>query len=149
MRRISVGVLVGLALGLAGAPVASARHRASGVTINLRHTRVGTILVNGRGFTLYAFTPDTRNHDACAGIRECLALWPAVTTRGPIHAGRGVKRRLLGTIRLRNGVRQVTYAGRPLYTFIQDRRAGEVDHVNIFQFGGYWPAVDASGNEVT
>jgi predicted lipoprotein with Yx(FWY)xxD motif len=147
VRRISIAVLVGLVLGLAAVPAAGARTRASGATINLRHTRLGSILFNGRGFVLYAFTPDTRNHDACAAIRECLALWPPVTTRGPIHAGRGVKRRLLGTIRLRDGRHQVTYAGRPLYTYVPDRR-GQISHVNIFQFGGYWPAVDSAGNEV-
>jgi predicted lipoprotein with Yx(FWY)xxD motif len=145
VKRISIGVLVGLTLALAAVPAASAR--ASGATINLRHTRFGSILFNGRGFVLYAFTPDTRNHDACAAIRQCLNLWPPVTARGPIHTGRGVKRRLLGTIRLRGGRHQVTYAGRPLYTYVPDRR-GAVNHVNIFQFGGYWPAVDANGNEV-
>jgi predicted lipoprotein with Yx(FWY)xxD motif len=148
VKRISMGVLIGLVVALAAVPAASAAQRKTGATINLRHTRLGTILFNGRGFVLYDFTLDTRNHDACAGIRQCLALWPPVTTRGPVHAGRGVNRRLLGTIRLRDGRHQVTYAGRPLYTYVPDRR-GQINHVNIFQFGGYWPAVDAAGNEVT
>jgi hypothetical protein len=40
---------------------------------------------------------------------------PPLMARGKPIAGRGLKSSLLGTIRRANGVRQVTYAGHPLY----------------------------------
>jgi predicted lipoprotein with Yx(FWY)xxD motif len=116
--------------------------------LGLRKTHVGTILVNSRGFTLYAFTRDTRNHDACVQIRHCLSLWPVVATRGRPVAGKGVNPRLIGTITLKGGIRQVTYAGHPLYTYAEDTRPGQTFYVNILQFGGRWPAVNAAGNQV-
>ena len=55
---------------------------------------------------------------------------------------------MIGVITLKNGTRQVTYAGRPLYTYIADTSPGQTSFVNIFQFGGRWPAVNAAGREV-
>jgi predicted lipoprotein with Yx(FWY)xxD motif len=116
--------------------------------LGLRKTSVGTILVNSRGFTLYAFTRDSRNHDACVQIKHCLSLWPVVATRGRPVAGKGVNPHLIGTITLRGGTRQVTYAGHPLYTYAGDTRPGQTFYVNFLQFGGRWPAVNAAGKAV-
>jgi Secreted repeat of unknown function len=57
----------------------------------------------------------------------------------------GVNRRLVGTIAVRGVGRQVTYAGHPLYSYVGDTRPGESDNINIFQSGGYWPAIAPSG----
>jgi predicted lipoprotein with Yx(FWY)xxD motif len=127
--------------GLAGA-------RVSHTELKLRKTSVGTILVDSRGFTLYAFTPDRRNHDSCASIPHCLAIWPALTATGKPIAGPGVKRSLIGTIKV-GGQRQVTYAGHPLYRYVADTGPGQTFYINILQFGGRWPAVNRAGNEVT
>ncbi len=116
--------------------------------LQLRKTSHGTILVNGLGRTLYAFTTDRKNFDSCVAKPGCLAAWPAVSTTGKPIAGPGVKPQLIGTIKLKNGTRQVTYAGRPLYTYIADRSPGQTTYINILQFGGRWPAVDAAGHEV-
>lgn len=69
-------------------------------------------------------------------------------TAGRPVAGRGVRSSLIGTIALSAGLRQVTYAGHPLYTYIADIGPGEITYVNIPQFGGLWPAMDAAGHEV-
>lgn len=146
MRRILTLTALGL-LGLAlSAGVAGAGARRA--ELRLRKTSVGTILVNSRGFTLYAFTLDKRNRDACAKIAHCLAAWPPVTTSGKALAGPGVRRGLIGTLTLKGGVKQVTYAGHPLYTYVGDSSPGQTYYVNFFQFGGYWPAVNAAGQEV-
>jgi predicted lipoprotein with Yx(FWY)xxD motif len=131
-----------VALG-AGAASASG----GGAKLALRKTNVGTILVTGRGRTIYAFTRDGRNRDACAKIAGCPGTWPPVTTSGRPVAGRGVRPGLIGTIRLRSGARQVTYAG-PLYTYIADGGPGQTFYVNFPEFGGRWPALDAAGREV-
>jgi predicted lipoprotein with Yx(FWY)xxD motif len=129
-------------------PVALADGHISRAQLKLRKTRAGMILVDGRGFTLYAFTADRPRHDACAEKPDCLTAWPAMTTGGAPIAGPGVKRALIGTIRV-HGQRQVTYAGHPLYRYIADSGPGQTFYINIMQFGGRWPALNASGHEVT
>jgi predicted lipoprotein with Yx(FWY)xxD motif len=129
-------------------PTALAGASGRQVTLQLRTTKVGTILVNGRGRTLYAFTKDRRNVDACVKIRGCLGAWPALTTVLKPIAGKGVKSSLIGTINVKGVGRQVTYNGFPLYTYVGDSGPGSTFYVNIFQFGGRWPALNASGQEV-
>jgi predicted lipoprotein with Yx(FWY)xxD motif len=106
------------------------------------------IIVNTRGFTVYAFTRDGRDKDNCAQVSGCPSVWPPVTTSSKAIAGRGVNSRLIGTITLKNGVKQVTYAGHPLYTYVADSGPGQTFYVNVSQVGGRWPALNAAGNKV-
>jgi len=146
MRRITIalGAIAAIALALAG--VASAG--GTQAKLELRKTSKGTILVNAKGFTIYAFTKDSRNTDRCVKTNGCATAWPPVTTSGKPIAGPGVKAALIGTITPKHGVRQVTYAGHPLYTYIADTHPGQTTYVNFLQFGGRWPALDAAGHEV-
>jgi predicted lipoprotein with Yx(FWY)xxD motif len=145
MRRLLS--LLAVTAVAAAVPAALADGHVRRPDLKLRKTRAGSILVDSRGFTLYAFTKDTRNHDACATISRCLVVWPALTVKGKPSLGPGVKRSLIGTIKV-HGQRQVTYAGHPLYLYIEDRSPGETYFINILQFGGRWPAVNAAGHEV-
>jgi predicted lipoprotein with Yx(FWY)xxD motif len=103
------------------------------------------LLVNARGFTLYAFTKDRLRQDRCIKIKRCTGTWPIVATHGRPHAGRGVKRSKLGTIKLSNGKVQVTYAGHPLYTYSGDGSPGSTFYLGVSNFGGRWPGLRASG----
>jgi predicted lipoprotein with Yx(FWY)xxD motif len=145
MRKLA-SLLAALAIA-AAVPAALAEAHVSHTDLKLRKTSAGTILVDSRGFTLYAFTKDRRNHDACASIRNCLAVWPMLTVTGKPTAGPGVRRSLIGTITVK-GKKQVTYAGHPLYRYIADTAPGQTYFINILQFGGRWPAVNAAGQEV-
>jgi predicted lipoprotein with Yx(FWY)xxD motif len=148
LKRILTVILGTAVAALLTSTLASASASASRAKLQLRKTGVGTILVNARGFTLYAFTKDTRNKDNCAKIGGCLGAWPVVATSGKAIAGKGVKSSLIGTITLKGGTKQVTYAGHPLYTYVGDSSPGQTFYVNFFQFGGFWPAVNAAGKEV-
>lgn len=146
MKRILIAALaaatvVALAMSSAGARVSRSK-------LQLRKTNVGTILVNGRGFTIYAFTKDGRNRDACAGISSCLSVWPVISGAAKPLLGPGVKPSLVGTITIKGGAKQVTYAGHPLYTYTADGGPGQTSYVNFLQFGGRWPAINAAGHEV-
>jgi predicted lipoprotein with Yx(FWY)xxD motif len=116
--------------------------------VELQNTAVGKVLTNGRGFTLYVFTRDARNHDRCVAISGCRAVWPVLKTRGRTIAGAGVNAALLGSIRLASGMRQVTYAGHPLYTYSGDLAPRSTFYVGAFQFGGFWYALHANGKVV-
>jgi predicted lipoprotein with Yx(FWY)xxD motif len=133
---------------VATSATAVAHATASSAKLELRKTSIGTILVDSRGFTLYAFTKDGSTKDACATISGCGAIWPFVTTSGKPLVGPGVKSSLIGAIALNRKTRRVTYAGHPLYTYSADGGPGQTGYVNVSQFGGRWPALNAAGQEV-
>jgi predicted lipoprotein with Yx(FWY)xxD motif len=138
VKRISIPLAAILAVAVAAVAAAATP------TVKLANTHVGRILVNGRGFTLYAFSRDGHNKDVCVTKPGCTMTWPPLTTITKPTAGPGLKGKLLGTIKLPNGSRQVTYAGHPLYRYAFDSR-GTTDYVGISQFGGEWDALTASG----
>jgi predicted lipoprotein with Yx(FWY)xxD motif len=139
------------ALGLAGlAGIANAGPTAGAAgarTVVVRHTAVGNILATTSGFTLYEFTRDHTNRDSCQNVAGCTEAWPPLLTSGAPHAGHGVNGRLLGTIKLKNGKRQVTYAGHALYLYSADS-PGETSYVGVSAFGGRWYGVNARGAAV-
>ena len=145
MRRILV---LAAAIAAVAPTTALAHAHASSAKLQLRKTSIGTILVDERGFTLYTFTKDARGKDMCATIGGCVSVWPVVSTGGKPIAGRGVAPSLIGTITLKGGTRQITYAGHPLYTYSADSRPAQTSYVNASQFGGRWPALNAAGQEV-
>jgi predicted lipoprotein with Yx(FWY)xxD motif len=120
----------------------AARPQRRGTTIALRESDFGRILFDGRGQAIYVFENDRRNRSVCSG--DCAAAWPPVYTRGAPRAAGGVRAALLGTIRRRDGRRQVTYAGRPLYFYAHEGR-GEVRCHNVDLNGGLWWVVGRDG----
>jgi predicted lipoprotein with Yx(FWY)xxD motif len=149
MKRLAILATTVVALATAAVSLAGPIARgARATTIRLRATSLGTILANAGGRTVYAFARDARNQDRCAAIKGCTSVWPMVTSSGRPVAGPGVSRAFLGTIRV-HGATQVTYAGRPLYTYAGDTGSGETGYVGISQFGGTWSAVTAHGRPVT
>jgi predicted lipoprotein with Yx(FWY)xxD motif len=133
---------------LPAAATAPAAGASSVQKLQLRHTRIGTILVDSAGFTLYRFSKDTGARNTCMASRECAATWPALTSSGRPTAGPGVRSSLISTISLSGGRRQVTYAGHPLYLYEPSSERAETSYVGVRQFGGVWYGVSASGANV-
>jgi predicted lipoprotein with Yx(FWY)xxD motif len=124
----------------AGAPAAPSK--SEGAKISLRHTSMGKVLVGVDGHSLYTFDSDTKNHSNCKGV--CLKHWfPAMTTAKPA-AGAGVAASHLGE----TSKHQVTYYGHPLYTYVKDKKAGQVKGEGAFASGGYWWLTSAKGKTV-
>jgi predicted lipoprotein with Yx(FWY)xxD motif len=146
LKRIALLITAGMALAV---PISATAGAAStGTKVDLRSTHDGKILVNGSGFTLYAFTKDATRRDNCMKIRGCIAVWPPLTTTGNPVAGPGLKASLLGSIPYKGSLKQVTYAGHPLYTYKEDDGPGSTEYIDESQSGGRWPALSASGQEV-
>jgi predicted lipoprotein with Yx(FWY)xxD motif len=117
------------------------------LTLTLRNTRYGRILFDGKNRVLYGFTRDRRGGPSqCYGA--CAAAWPVYYSKGSLRAGRGVKQALLGTVRRRDGRRQITYNGWPLYYYAHEG-PGEVKCQNVRGFGGLWLVVRPSGKLLT
>lgn len=115
-------------------------------SVTARSSAYGRILFDGRGFSLYAFTRDRARHSSCT--HACAKAWPPFVVARRPRAGRGVKASLLGAIRRSDGRLQATYAGRPLYHYIGDRRPLQVLCQNIREFGGLWLVVRPNGTLV-
>jgi predicted lipoprotein with Yx(FWY)xxD motif len=101
-------------------------------------TSRGRILVDEKGFTLYTFTKDRKMQDNCVTVMGCTEVWPPLEVTGMPTAGHGVFRFLLSTITLPDGMKQVTYAGHPLYHYIGDHGPAETSYIGALQFGGLW-----------
>jgi predicted lipoprotein with Yx(FWY)xxD motif len=97
--------------------------------------KLGTILVNSKGFTLYRLSTDSTNKSVCTAA--CAVVWPPllVTGSGSPVAGSGVTG--LGTIKVAGG-EQVTYHGMPLYTFTGDTTAGQANGQSLKDTWGTW-----------
>ena len=121
---------------------AAAQREPGGRTITLRDSPFGTMLFDARRRAIYVFENDRQNRSVCYG--ECARAWPPVLTRGAPRAGKGVRRSLLGTTRRRDGSRQVTYRGRPLYLYAHED-PGEVRCHNVDLNGGFWWVVGPDG----
>jgi predicted lipoprotein with Yx(FWY)xxD motif len=106
-----------------------------GIRIKAIDSQFGTIVGNGQGQAVYLFDREDSKDGECYG--DCARAWPPVPTKGRPVAGKGVRKRLLGTTRRRNGKRQVTYEGRPLYYYVDDAPGRVLCH-NVLEFGGLW-----------
>jgi predicted lipoprotein with Yx(FWY)xxD motif len=142
--RTLMAVLVTLAATSVAALAAPAKTSAPALAV--RTSAYGKILVDGRGFALYAFTKDGRGASRCSGA--CASAWPPFTVTGRPLARSGARRSLIGTVKRADGKLQATYGGRPLYYYVGDRRPGQVLCQNVVEFGGTWLVLRASGRFV-
>jgi predicted lipoprotein with Yx(FWY)xxD motif len=154
MKRIHLILAGVLTLATSAATVASAQQRVApahvsrAAMVSQRQTGLGKILVSASGRTLYEFTRDRTNRDTCAAVSGCPEVWPPLQSSGRPLAGSGVRSSLLSTITLRGGIKQVTYAGHPLYLYSGDSGPGETSYVGERAFGGNWYAINSSGHTV-
>jgi predicted lipoprotein with Yx(FWY)xxD motif len=118
----------------------------SRTTVAVAKSRLGSILVDSKGITLYDFVKDKGTASTCYGA--CAALWPPLTTKGKPVAGRGVRASLLGTTKRKDGKLEVTYNGHPLYYFVTDRKPGQTTGQGVNQFGAPWWVLSAAGKEI-
>jgi predicted lipoprotein with Yx(FWY)xxD motif len=139
---IAAGVLAAAAV-LAVSAVASGQ---SGALVKVGPSNLGRVLVDAHGKTLYMWAHDKSSKSTCYG--DCAEYWPPLITHGSPMAGAGARASLLGSSRRSDGRMQVTYAGHPLYYFVQDAKAGQTKGEGLTGFGGRWDPVSAAGNAV-
>jgi predicted lipoprotein with Yx(FWY)xxD motif len=145
-------VPLAVAAASAAASAAPAKHvtvTPGSIVITTEHTKFGTVLETSAGESLYVFSGDNQPFSATAAPQlDCTALnvqssipcttaWPPLVASGPLVAEGGVHQNLLGTV-TRNGVTQATYNGQPLYGFINDTAANDVNGEDIGAFDGMW-----------
>ena len=148
MRRAVVPRIVAAAAALTAvvALLPTAAMAARPDRVETHQSRYGTIAVDGRGFTLYAFTRDGTGKSTCYGA--CAAAWPPFLVSSRPLAGTGIQDSRLGTRRRTDGRLQATLLGRPLYYYVGDRNAYDIFCQNVREFGGDWLILRPSGKLV-
>jgi predicted lipoprotein with Yx(FWY)xxD motif len=127
----------------AGTPSQSS---ASGTTVGVKRSGLGTVLVDTKGRTLYLFEADKTTKSTCYGA--CAGIWPPLAAAGAPKAGRHVVASELGTTRRTDGTSEVTYHGHPLYYYAGDARPGDTKGQALNQFGADWYVLAPSGNKI-
>lgn len=107
--------------------------------------KLGRIIVDSKGLTVYDFHKDKGTTSACYG--GCAQVWPPLITEGKPEAGEGAMGSKLGTTERKDGTTQVTYAGHPLYTYTADTKPGDAKGNDFSSFGAEWYALQPSGEE--
>lgn len=102
---------------------------ASKPTVLVRSTKLGSVLTDASGKTLYTFDKDTAGATTSACSGACASAWPALIATGTPMAGPGVA----GTLATISGG-QVTWDGHPLYGWMGDKAPGDTtgDGINGF-----------------
>ncbi len=154
MRRPIAIALVPVVIALAacgssgsgGEPGSSSQtpgsHATSRVLDVATKAKLGSILVDARGRTLYRYTPDRGPKSTCTG--GCAAAWPPATIKGStrLTADDAVADGIVGTTTRPDGSKQLTLDGKPLYRFAQDRTEDDAKGQGV---GGVWYVVRAQG----
>jgi predicted lipoprotein with Yx(FWY)xxD motif len=104
------------------------------------NAKLGTILTDANGRTLYYLTSEAGAHLACTG--GCLSFWPPLllpaSTPAPSVSGFPGT---FGSVTRADGSIQVTYDSFPVYIFAKDSSPGDTNGEGIKAFGGVWHAV--------
>jgi predicted lipoprotein with Yx(FWY)xxD motif len=116
----------------------------SPIAVQPGRSAYGSILFDGRGFVVYAFTADSSRASRCAGA--CAKAWPPFIVKMRPVAAQGLAQKLVGRVRRSDGSYQATYAGHPLYYYVGDRKPGQILCQNAVEFGGRWLVVGRNGS---
>jgi len=156
--RVRIGLLVALTVAVAGLvsgwlePGSSkaARRAAAAPTVQTKKVgKLGVILVNSKGRTLYMFVPDHQKKVTCTSS-ACVTIWPPLKIKkgqSPT-AGGAAKKKLLGVDKSPAGYRVVTYNHWPLYTYITDTKPGQTTGQGVNNSGGKWYVLSPSGKVI-
>lgn len=131
------------ATGGYGGNAGAATQAPSATSVAVATSRLGKVLTDGQGRTLYLFTKDANGSSSCNPA--CLSVWPAFAGSGGAQAATGASSSLLGTTA---AGAQITYNGHPLYYYVGDSKPGDTNGQDLNQFGGSWYVVSPSGAQV-
>jgi predicted lipoprotein with Yx(FWY)xxD motif len=116
-------------------------------SLKVGQSRIGPIVVDASGRTLYYFTQDKPRRALCTSdYLNCTTAWPPLMTAGRPRGQAGVKSRLIGSLdRTKPAGSQVTYNHHPLYRYIDDEQPGDLNGQGLYD---YWYVVSPSGRPI-
>lgn len=90
------------------------------------------VLVDARGMTVYTYDKDESGSGKSACVETCARNWP------PVPAGSAALAEPWTVVTRDDGGKQLAHRGKPLYTFIKDKKAGDKTGDGV---GGAWHVV--------
>ncbi|WP_051967544.1 hypothetical protein [Kitasatospora mediocidica] len=125
------------------APSSTPSHTAADLQVTT-NAKLGQIVTDGAGHTLYRFDHDTANPSMSNCTGSCATLWPpALAPSGAVTAN-GVNASLVGTLTRADGTKQLTLNGWPLYRYSPDTKPGDTNGQGV---GGIWFASTPTGGK--
>ncbi|MEV8411954.1 SCO0930 family lipoprotein, partial [Streptomyces niveus] len=105
--------------------------------------KLGKVITDSEGFTLYRFDNDTAEppKSTCAG--ECEKAWPVVAA-GDVKAAAGTDASKIGEVTRDDGTKQLTLGGWPMYRYAKDTNPGDANGQGV---GGTWFASAPDGKK--
>lgn len=135
-NRIPAVALAVMLVALLIPAAASAQRSSKTVAKKADNPTLGkTVLTTTNGRTLYSLSAETKGRFICTG--SCLSIWHPLVVKAGVKPIGPVK---LGTIERPDGRTQVTYKGRPLYSFGGDTKSGEANGEGIKDVGTWHAA---------
>jgi predicted lipoprotein with Yx(FWY)xxD motif len=125
------------------APPARAAAASAGGISTSTDAKLGEILVDGQGRTLYRYDKDTADPPASNCNDACAQAWPPVPAAAASGA-KGADPALLGEVTRADGTKQLTVAGWPMYLYAADSAAGQTNGQGVNQV---WWAVLPDGKK--
>lgn len=133
--------------GSSGSENDSSASAGASKSIKTHEGDLGTYLTDQSGRTVYMFASDSPGKSTCDGA--CAKAWPPLTTDDAATTSGGAKSDQLSTITRSDGQTQLAYGGHPLYYFVKDARAGDVNGQGSNGFNAKWWVVAPSGKPIT
>ncbi len=113
------------------------------VVLIVQKSAIGYVLAEANGQVVYTYDKDTKGGTpTCTG--SCAAIWPPVTGN-PVASSASTGLGTLGTVSDANGAKQVTYDGKPLYTF----KGAKPLATKANGTGGEWHVIKLSKSNIT
>ena len=141
---VAAGAVVALVLSACNS--SSGSQATSKASISVGHSALGAFLVDGMGTSVYLFEKDVGPNSTCYGA--CATTWPPVTTTGQPSVGGGAHAALLSTTTRTDGVKQLDYAGHPLYYYSGDNGPGTTAGEGLQSFGAGWDVLNPAGHKI-
>ncbi|MFE6050997.1 hypothetical protein ACFQ6N_09590 [Kitasatospora sp. NPDC056446] len=121
----------------------SASAPASATLQTANDPKLGTIVTDSAGFTLYRFDQDESNPSESYCNGSCSTIWPPEHAAGNVTV-KGIDSKLVGTVTRSDGTKQVTLNGWPVYRYSPDAKPGDTKGQGV---GGTWFAVTPTGGK--
>ncbi|MGW3598407.1 SCO0930 family lipoprotein [Streptomyces sp. NPDC005167] len=121
----------------------SAKSKQAGQLAVWDSKKLGKVLTDSEGFTLYRFDKDTASPPKSNCEGDCAKIWPVVPA-GNVTAAAGTDDALIGKVTRADGTQQLTIAGWPMYRYAKDAKPGDANGQGV---GGTWFASAPDGKK--
>ncbi|MER7817477.1 SCO0930 family lipoprotein [Streptomyces sp. NPDC096153] len=127
----------------AGAGAADAKPRTAGQLAVWESKKLGKVLTDSEGLTLYRFDKDSVDPVTSNCNGDCAKAWPVVAA-GDVTPAPGTDASLIGSVTRADGTKQLTVGGWPMYRYAKDTKPGDANGQGV---GGTWFASAPDGKK--